>query len=106
MSLFYLMVTLPLVENINQRLGYIYATMTGPTIVFLVASVSFIQVSREIALQILGWTGFLIFGLLYASPLAGLYSIIKTRNAESINIYITLASLANSSLWLTYGLVL
>ena len=105
LSLFYLNVTLPLETNLSKRLHFTYGMMFGSTLVFFVASVCFIQVSRQVALQILGWTGSLIVVVLYGSPLASVYSVIKTKNASSINIYISLTSLINSCLWLVYGAV-
>lgn len=104
MSLFYLSVTLPLETNLSKRLQFVYMAMTGSSLVFFIASLCFIHFTPDTSKLVFGLVGNIIAFLFVASPLASIYTIIQTRNADSINLYFAYANLMNGVLWLTYGL--
>ena len=52
----------------------------------------------------MGYIANLVVILFYASPLSTFYQVIKTKNSNSINIWVSLTCLTNCILWLVYGL--
>ncbi|XP_033109438.1 sugar transporter SWEET1-like isoform X2 [Anneissia japonica] len=54
----------------------------------------------------LGLTASTITVLMYASPLAEIAEVIRRKNSASISLALTITSLATSSLWFLYGLLL
>lgn len=57
------------------------------------------------AAEIVGKEGVLIYIILFASPLAAAKNVIATKNADSIPLPFTIASIINCSLWSVVGLL-
>ncbi|KAI8824234.1 sugar efflux transporter for intercellular exchange-domain-containing protein [Fimicolochytrium jonesii] len=78
----------------------------GYAIVFMLAMVAFIALHNKyyVADKLLGSTSIATVVLFYGSPLAGMWRIVKERNARSINAPLAITCFVNGSLWTAYGL--
>ena len=75
----------------------------GSIIITLTALIAF-TLSNDLASAIIGKVGVFFCIILFASPLAALKNVIKTKSAKSIPLPFTLTCVANCFLWSVYGL--
>ncbi|KAH6591717.1 hypothetical protein BASA50_008520 [Batrachochytrium salamandrivorans] len=81
--------------------------VVSSVLVFSGAFVSFIVLNGAYpARTIMGLVCVMILAVFYSAPLSGFYSVIKNKDASSIDPILAAASLVNGSLWSIYGLAL
>ncbi len=82
--------------TVSQHLNY------GASIIAATAMVA-IMLSTNVASAIIGKVGVLFCVILFASPLAALQTVIRTKSAKSIPLPFTLTCILNCFLWTVYG---
>ena len=84
--------------------GSVVQHMQGASLVFGIALVTTLTFSTETAAAIIGALGVVFNAAMFASPLAAVKHVLETKNAKSIPLPFTMASLVNCFLWSVLGL--
>ena len=105
--MFYSILTVFPFHSRKQQLTIKLILMVSSFVVFSSGTIAFVSFPQtDIAKNILGSIAVFVLCCFYTSPLSNLVMVIKTRDASSINIWLSIANLVNGSLWTCYGFAL
>jgi len=101
-GIFYTFRTLPLASR-RQQNEMLLVYLFGCLVIFTGGALSFVVFETP---DPMAYASLIIMVCFYASPIMGIYSVIKSRNSSSIYMPLTIASLFTCVAWFFYGLIL
>eukprot|EP00808_Paulinella_micropora_P007266 g52375.t1 len=99
MGLYYLRTFSKYMDPSVKLTGYLY--LSGGLIVFCLATT--FHLDKATAVQVLGLAGCGVVITMFGGPLEAIRTVIKERNAASLPLSFTLATIINCTLWAGYG---
>ncbi|KAJ3334533.1 hypothetical protein HDU91_002682, partial [Kappamyces sp. JEL0680] len=105
LGLWYSTATLPL-QNQEQQRTTVGILVGLTTLSSLAAALAFFALDPASGKNVLGVLGCLILVAFYGAPLSTIKTVLATKDAAPISPALALASLANSVLWVVYGLAI
>ncbi|ORX77055.1 hypothetical protein BCR32DRAFT_236039 [Anaeromyces robustus] len=85
--------------SVITLLGFTFLNIAGGALSFI-----FLKDNYTAAKNCMGIVCIIVLCAMYASPLTTMAEVIRTKNSDSINLLMTIASFINGFLWLIYGI--